>query len=269
MKPTKKIEMFAGVEGFRPKREELEAVDGFALGDEFVMPELDFGETNSDLFADVGPVRAVDQLDGLGPLELMSKPRRITQTGGMAATHASNLAHQLHEAGEGTTRCILRGTFIFGDLIMEAAKLIGPCKAKIATLSYSMENVDALWTAFGEGALTGLDFVTSHFFYSHYRETLWRALVTNLPRKACRYAVAGTHAKVALLIPDDGSAPWCIEGSANLRSCQNLEQITVSIGDAEAVRFHAKWIDRILERFELSGRANLGNAATWAAVTGA
>jgi hypothetical protein len=152
---------------------------------------------------------------------------------------------------------------------MEAAKLIGPCKAKIATLSYSMENVDALWTAFGEGALTGLDFVTSHFFYSHYRETLWRALVTNLPRKACRYAVAGTHAKVALLIPDDGSAPWCIEGSANLRSCQNLEQITVSIGDAEAVRFHARWIDRILERFELSGRANLGNAATWAAVTGA
>jgi hypothetical protein len=80
--------------------------------------------------------------------------------------------------------------------------------------------------------------------------------------------VAGTHAKVALLIPDNGAAPWCIEGSANLRSCQNLEQITVSIGDPEAVRFHAKWIDRIVERFELTDRANMGNAATWAAVTG-
>ena len=45
--------------------------------------------------------------------------------------------------------------------------------------------------------------------------------------------------------------------------------MTVSIGDAEAVRFHAKGIDRIVERFELVDRANLGNAATWAAVTGA
>lgn len=264
---AKKIELFDGETAYRPSVAALEAVEGFAMSDEFTMPELDFG--TEDLFGDTGAVRAVDQLDGLDPIDMMTKPRRITQTGGMAATHASNLAHQLHEAGEGTTRCILRGTFIFGDLIMEAAKLIGPCKAKIATLSYSMENVDALWTAFECGALTGLDLVTSHFFYSHYRETLWRALVTNLPRKACRYAVAGTHAKVALLIPDDGSAPWCIEGSANLRSCQNLEQMTVSIGDAEAVRFHAKWIDRIVERFELTDRANLGNAATWAAVTGA
>jgi len=87
-------------------------------------------------------------------------------------------------------------------------------------------------------------------------------LVTNLPREKCRYAVAGIHAKVAILAGPVHT--WVIEGSANLRSCQNVEQAIVCIDDAEAVRFHGLWLDRIFERFELGGRRQLTNREVWA-----
>lgn len=271
MKPRKKrpIDMFEGEVGYRPPEALLEVEEDDHAGGlgAFTFDDSAFGlELDGE---DVGSVRATEQID-LEPHELLGKPRRILDDNrGVAAEHAETLAHTLHGYGPSVTRCILRGSFVFGDLIMDAAALIGPCRARIVTLSFSAENVDALWTAFQEGSIAELDFVTSDFFYSHYRHTLWRMLVTNLPRERCRYAVCGTHAKVALLEPLDASRPgWCIEGSANLRSCQAIEQITVSIGDPEAHRFHGKWIDRIMQRFNLT-RANLGKAGAWSAVTGA
>jgi len=271
VKPRQKkpIDMFEGETGYRPPEALLEADEADHAGG-LDFPELDLADFGVELEdqGDEGAVRATEQLD-LDPHELLGKPRRILDDDrGVAAEHAETLAKTLHEYGPGVTRCVLRGSFVFGDLIMDAAALIGPCKARIVTLSYSAENVDALWTAFQEGSITDLDFITSDFFYAHYRHTLWRMLVTNLPRERCRYAVCGTHAKVALLEPTDASRPsWCIEGSANLRSCQAIEQITVSVDDPEAHRFHGKWIDRILERFNVH-RANLGKVGAWSAVAG-
>lgn len=262
--------MFEGEVGYRPP-------EALLVSDEDTLGGVGDLELDPSLFAmdvgaegeDAGPVRATEQVD-LAAHELIGKPRRILEDDrGVAAEHAEALAHALHAQGPSVTRCLLRGNFVFGDLIMDAAGLIGPCRARIVTLSFSAENVDALWTAFQEGSIERLDFVTSDFFYSHYRATLWRMLVTNLPRERCRYAVCGTHAKVALLEPLDASRPgWCIEGSANLRSCQAIEQVTVSIGDPEAHRFHGKWLDRILARFELT-RANLGKGGAWSAAMGA
>ena len=246
-----------------------EALERGSAGDELdmgPMPAMDFGDLmrGMDLEDDRGPVNAHDQLAGLD--ELLSRPRKVTRGGAMAAGDAVALAREIHERGEGVTRCILSGRFLFGDFLLRALELIGPSEARIATLSYNVENVDALWTAFQRGLLTRMDFITSDFFFAHYRWSLWRMLVTHMPRERCRYAVCSTHAKVALLIPETGPA-WCIEGSANLRSCDAIEQIIVSVGDPEAVRFHGKWMDRILDRFELGGRASM-RAETWNAIMG-
>lgn len=269
MKP-RPVDMFEGEEAYRPPAELLEGdaddVGGLAACD-MTIPDfgpLDFGGAGAD---DEGTVRVHEQLD-MPDADLIGKPRKIVKGGGLAAKNAATLAETLHAYGPSVTRCILRGTFIFGDLIMEAANLVGPCHARIVTLSLNDENVDALYSAFKRGDLASLDLITSDFFHAHYRHTLWRMLVTNLPRERTRYAVCRTHAKVALLEPLDASKPgWCIEGSANLRSSDNLEQITVSIGDPEAHRFHGKWMDRVMERFNLY-RANVSSAAAWAAIMG-
>lgn len=261
---AKPVDMFEGEPPFRFE-EPLEERDD--LG--FAMPELEVLDVpvldTLDL-GDVGPVKASRQLDGLEDDELMSKPRRIIASSGWAAEDAYDLAERIAERGEGVTRAILKGSFLFGDFVASAAKLCGPAHLSIATLSYGHENVDALWTGFEQGHITGLDLITSDFFFAHYRDTLWKMLVTSLPRERCRYAVCRVHAKVALVVPEQGPA-WCIEGSANLRSCDAIEQVTVTVGDEEAIRFHAKWMGRILERFELGGRARLGKTKTWQAVT--
>lgn len=257
--------MYEGEKPWRVPAEEAEELDE---GEDFSAlfandgPTLNFGSLS---FEDVGPVRAHEQLEGLD--ERLSKPRPIVASQGLSAGDAAALAEAIAARGEGVTRCILSGAFLFGDFLLRAAQLVGPVRARIATLSYNVENVDALWTAMRNGAIRELDLITSCFFYSHYRATLWRMLVTNLPRERTRYAVCNTHAKVALLLPEHGPA-WCIEGSANLRSCDAVEQIIVSVGDDEATRFHGKWMDRILERFELRDRAKL-QAETWNAITGA
>ncbi|MCE5306355.1 MAG: hypothetical protein LLG20_01815 [Acidobacteriales bacterium] len=207
------------------------------------------------------PVLATRQIE-----DELSKPRRIMEhESGVCATHAFDLAEQIYGRGPGVTRAILAGTFIFGDFIHAMVNLAGPARVRISTLSYSAENVDALWTAFNDGKITSLDFITSDFFYSHYRTTLWRMLITSLPRDKCRYAVAGTHAKVVVI---EGPEHTCVvEGSANLRSCQNVEQMLISTDDAEAVRFHAKWMDRILERFGLTWN-KMRNKDVWSSTTG-
>jgi len=263
-----KVDLFEDdVDPFRvPTLERGSGGDELELGLAIGTEDLDFGALmgGADFDEGQGPVNAHDQLEGLD--ELLSRPRKVTKGRALAASDAVDLAEEIHRRGEGVTRCILSGRFMFGDFILRALELVGPAKARIATLSYSVENVDALWTAFQRGQLTSLDFITSDFFFAHYRWTLWRMLVTNMPRDRSRYAVCSTHAKVALLLPEDGSAPWCIEGSANMRSCDAIEQVIVSVGDPEAMRFHGKWMDRILDRFELGGRARM-RAETWNAIT--
>jgi hypothetical protein len=267
VKQAKPVPMF---EDEPPFRFEEPPEDHDDLG--FALPELDaldlspLGALDGLDIGDVGAVRASQQLDGLDDDALLAKPRRILASSGWAAEDAYDLAERIHERGPGTHRAILKGSFLFGDFVVGAAQLCGPAALKLATLSYGHENVDALATAFADGHLTSLDLITSDYFVAHYRHTLWRMLVTSLPRDKCRYAVCRTHAKVALLIPDRGPS-WTIEGSANLRSCDSIEQLTVTVGDDEAIRFHQKWMSRIIERFALGGRASLGKTATWRTVT--
>ncbi len=254
MKSTQTILDFVGQDAFRPAPEHD--------GDMFGGVDIDLG-AGLDLadFDTVAPVLATEQVQ-----EELSKPRRVqAHDTGVCAQHAVNLAARIVAGGPGVTRAILAGTFIFGDFIQAVVAAYGPAKVKLSTLSYSAENVDALWTSFQDGHIESLDFITSDFFYSHYRDTLWKMLVTNLPRERCRYAVAGSHAKVCVI---HGREHTCvIEGSANLRSCQNVEQVLISVDDAEAVRFHSKWIDRIIDRFGLTWK-KMGNKDVWNAITG-
>ena len=250
MKTPQKILDFAGEPAFRAPEDTPDF-------------DLDFGG-DLDLagFSLDGSVATTDQIT-----EELSLPRRVTwNTAGVSASHAVDLAERMLGSGPGQMHAILAGTFIFGDFIQAVVDQIGPAYVRISTLSYSADNVDSLWTLFRDEKISHLDFMTSDMFYAHYRQTLWKMLVTSLPRDKCRYAVAGMHAKVCVI--EGQGKTVVVEGSANLRSCQNVEQVLLSVDDPEAVRFHSKWMDLILGRFGLTWQ-KLGNKDVWSAITGA
>jgi len=247
------------------------------------IPEIDLGfDLPSFTAADLGlpeeerpasPVRDLEQLDpekrAQAVLQLMGAPRKIRKAHGMAATHALGCAQRLIQTVAPGEQCrvICPGTFVFGDLLTNVAGLArGPWKLTVATLSFGETNTDSLHAAFEDGHLSEFSLIVSDYFYNNNLWGDWRDLVTALPRAACRYAVAGIHAKVAIL--ENAGESWLFEGSANLRSCRNIEQLTVSRDDAEGVRFHRLWTDRIFEKFELDGRCKLSNARVWSAIRG-
>lgn len=61
-----------------------------------------------------------------------------------------------------------------------------------------------------------------------------------------RLAAARRHAKTTLFEVDDGRK-YVIESSANLRSCQSVEQFMIA-QDAELYDFHEAWINDLMEK---------------------
>jgi hypothetical protein len=252
--------------------------------------ELDFDidlDLNFDLGTEIGKIdiatgapdrtSKVPDLEQLAPedrsdaiIEMMGSPRTIKRAHGLASTHALGCARDLVAKVKPGEQCrvICPGTFVFGDLITFVAELApGSWMLTVATLSIGESNTDSLEAAFKGGHLSAFRLIVSDYFYNNNLHGEWRSLVTALPRDKCQYAVAGVHAKVAFLENDKGEN-WIFEGSANMRSCRNIEQITVSRDDTEGLRFHSLWTGRIFEKFELDGRIKMANARVWNAIRG-
>lgn len=116
----------------------------------------------------------------------------------------------------------------------------------IATLGFSKANVAAMAEMLDSGRLDRLYLLCSHYFkgtstpiYDYMAEQL-------AGRSNARHLSIRTHAKVMAMKLADGRTVT-IEASANLRSCKNIEQLTV-YGDPELYRFHAGWIGDLFER---------------------
>ena len=149
-------------------------------------------------------------------------------------------------AGPGDrTHCVLRGDFVLCDMIPQViAASGGECDhLRIATLGMSVANADTLACLVERGAVRKLTVVVSHYFQQVDKTTTFRTVSERLAGKA-RLAVTRSHAKV-ILIPTLRDA-YVFEGSANLRSSDNLEQMLV-VNDRETHDFHAAWIDQLAE----------------------
>jgi hypothetical protein len=117
-----------------------------------------------------------------------------------------------------------------------------PClHMRIATLCYARRNCVELLGALESRKIGRLTLLASHFFRSHYKElSEWfGGELAAFP--GCKLATARSHAKIVCMDFADGTALVC-EGSANLRSNKNLEQLTISNDEALAAWYGA-WID--------------------------
>ena len=146
--------------------------------------------------------------------------------------YAQQLADDIKIARGQKVTVIANGSFIFGDFI-EAFILKHKIKCKkmvICTLSYNQNNVDSLKNLMQYEWIDDLEIITSGYFYRTEKlkgrlvEYTYKQLDSG--KNNFQLSFIETHMKVALIETYNGSF-IVMQGSANLRSCQSVEQFSI------------------------------------------
>lgn len=140
---------------------------------------------------------------------------------------------------------ITGGEFIFGDLVAMLCQRRRPAEVALSTLSMSNRNVESLLTALETREIGRLFLLVSHYFAKTNTEIFVH--LENAVSDHFRLAIARTQAKVSLF--DFGTEKLVIEASANLRSSDNIEQIS-AFADADLWAWHREWIIELIEKPE-------------------
>ena len=151
---------------------------------------------------------------------------------------------------------VIDGSFIFGDLIeaLLVTKNLRAERLDIQTLSMSQDNIDSLATLLLKGYIGQLNLIISDYFYTHERQGLIPYMYQELDiNNRFQLAVAGTHLKIVTGTLSNGSS-LVIDGSANLRSSANIEQIRVEDNE-KILTFVTEMNDKIIERFKTINKA--------------
>jgi hypothetical protein len=141
--------------------------------------------------------------------------------------HAKNFAKEIIINKNTRYYSFIDGSFIMGDFI-EAFLTTHKKRAKItlSTLSLSLENIDSFANLIKAGYIAELNIIISDYFYSHEKNNIVRYMYEELDiENVFQLAVCRTHTKITLIEFDDKKV--VISGSANLRSSDNLEQVSI------------------------------------------
>ena len=144
------------------------------------------------------------------------------------------------------THCLLKGDFILGDLIPLMLTGQHCTHLRIATLGLSVHNAETLANLRETSMVDQITLLTSLYFREVNKDETFKTVMERLAGHA-KLVVARSHVKI-ILIPT-ATANWVMESSANLRSSDNLELMTI-FNDKEIHDWHAAWIDEMAAREE-------------------
>lgn len=139
------------------------------------------------------------------------------------------------------THCLLRGDFILGDIIPLLLAGAHCPHLRIATLGMSVHNAETMANLRETGLVDQITILTSLYFREVNKDETFKTVMDRLAGFA-KMVVARSHVKVILAPTAD--AHWVMEASANLRSSDNLELLTI-FNDQEIHDWHAAWIDEL------------------------
>jgi hypothetical protein len=207
---------------------EMEAVDGKngmpadALS---TMPPLDFHG--------LPPIVRTEQTSAGRKFRDLSKPENAIAT-----------IERLPKTGE-SIHFLLGGYFIGLDMITAilAMKEKPAEKLIISTLGFSQANISTLCSLVAQARSKTLHLIVSHYFKGVETGAVDEAKAL-LARHNVTVSVARCHAKVAIISYEDGDR-YIIETSANLRSCQSIEQATLT-HSASLFAFHEQWMEQLI-----------------------
>ncbi len=143
---------------------------------------------------------------------------------------------------------VVGGDFIFGDMICMIAHEQPVARLLISTLSMSMRNIETLIACMDANEVEKLELLLSHYFVnSNEKERVKiKEAQARLGNDRMQLGAARSHTKVTLFKFTDGRN-LIIESSANLRSSDNVEQIS-AFCDAELFDWHAEWIGSLMTK---------------------
>ncbi len=162
-----------------------------------------------------------------------------------AAKTAAELLPELPAIGT-AHHCLMLGSFDLCQVIGATLKLAPQCRhLRIATLCFSKRNAAELLGFLETYPTLRLSMLVSTFFRGH-NEELFERFNEELKEHGDRakMVAARTHAKVATFDLEEGDG-LVFEGSANLRTNRNREQLT-AIRDAALCKWHSAWIDELV-----------------------
>jgi hypothetical protein len=157
-----------------------------------------------------------------------------------------------HLPGPGeSVHTLLTGTF---DFLVVLACVIrsrpAPCEVlRLATLAFSRRNTQEMCRLL-DGRLVGRLTLLCSDFMAKSNPAIYQGAVEELARQRGQtVGSARCHAKVSCLAFADGLR-LVFEGSANLRTNKNVEQMT-AVNDAGLHDWHAAWIDQRVRDHEV------------------
>jgi hypothetical protein len=144
--------------------------------------------------------------------------------------------------------CIMSGSYHGWSLIPAFLSLIQPRKIKrltLTTLGFSGRNGEHLLELIDQGEIEAATLLCSCYFRDASKE-VYEPLRAALAKRGQTLCAARCHAKIMLLETADGRQ-FVIESSANLRSCQSIEQFTITQAP-DLYAFHLAWIMDVVAR---------------------
>lgn len=148
--------------------------------------------------------------------------------------------------GEGeAVHLAIGGTYALWNVVPAMLSLAG-CRIDtlhIATLGFSKANIDDMAALLDAGQIGAVSLLASHYFKGTSNGIYEHAVEQLAKRPGTRFLSCRQHAKLLLVALADGRT-ITVESSANLRSCKNVETMTL-IGSPELYQFHRSWIDSL------------------------
>ncbi len=163
-----------------------------------------------------------------------------------AAKTAAELLPELPEQGE-VVHALMTGTFDLAQVITAVVPRLPALRhLRIATLCYSKRNIVELCGLLDTSKGMALTLLVSSFHREHNKELHEWAIGELAAFPNVKVAAARTHCKVVCfdIAPADALV---FEGSANLRSNRNWEQLSV-FRDKQLSLWHASWIDELVSK---------------------